>query len=43
MSELDEIIDKYFKSLNEADDNCRRELIKQIWKITGHDAIEAKA
>lgn len=53
MSDINELIDKYFKSLNETNGNRRRELIKQIWaedgkfaspfaEVNGHEAIDAK-
>jgi len=54
MSEYNELIDKYFASLNETDDESRRTLIEQVWAengkfvspfgvAVGHDAIDAKA
>ena len=53
MSEYNELIDKYFASLNETDGERRRELIEQVWTengkfvspfgvAVGHDAIDAK-
>ena len=53
MSDYNELIDKYFASLNQADDEHRRELIEQVWSengkfvspfgvAVGHDAIDAK-
>lgn len=54
MNNYDELIDKYFASLNETGDERRRELIEQVWAengkfvspfgvAVGHDAINAKA
>lgn len=53
MSDFNELIDKYFESLNETDGERRRALIEQVWaedgafvspfaEATGHRAIEAK-
>lgn len=53
MSNYNELIDKYFATLNETDDERRRELIEQVWAengkfvspfgvAVGHDAIDAK-
>ena len=53
MSDINELIDKYFESLNETEENRRRELIKQVWaedgkfpqpfaEVNGHEAIAAK-
>lgn len=35
MSEYDELIDKYFASLNETDGERRRDLIEQVWAENG--------
>lgn len=54
MSNYDELIDKYFASLNENDDESRRKLVEEVWAengkfvspfgiAVGHDAIDAKA
>lgn len=53
MSNYNELVDKYFASLNETDGERRRELIEQVWTengkfvsplgiAVGHDAIDFK-
>jgi hypothetical protein len=50
--DIEEVINRYFESLNETNENRRRELTKQVWaekgqfgtpygEVAGHDAIEA--
>ncbi len=52
MNNIEELIDRYFDSLNETDDKRRRELTKQVWaekgkfgtpygEVEGHEAINA--
>lgn len=49
---IEELVDRYFDSLNETDNKRRRELTKQVWaekgkfgtpysEVEGHDAIDA--
>lgn len=35
MSKIEELVDRYFISLNEPDDKKRRELIKEVWSDKG--------
>lgn len=35
MKEIEELVDRYFISLNEPDDKKRRDLIKQVWSDKG--------
>src|SRR5215204_110905 len=52
MNNIEELIDRYFDSLNETDDKRRRELTQQVWaekgkfgtpygEVEGHEAINA--
>lgn len=38
MNDFEELIDKYFTSLNETDDTVRRRLIKEVWAENGEFA-----
>ncbi|HEV2903844.1 MAG TPA: nuclear transport factor 2 family protein [Pyrinomonadaceae bacterium] len=52
MTNVEELVDRYFDSLNETDSRRRRELTKQVWaengkfgtpysEVEGHEAIDA--
>src|SRR5256885_16327188 len=39
MKDIEQLVDRYFISLNESDDKRRRELIKQVWAEKGRFGV----